>query len=83
MRATPDLPDEMTPAFFLKTAKLTRWKAARIFPRNAMDCYSIASLNAMADTYERIAEAEWTFDGLMSELIRRQAQLAELYGVKP
>jgi hypothetical protein len=48
-----------------------------------MKCYAIAALLAQAETYDRISEAEWTFEGLMGECIRRQAQLAELYGVKP
>jgi hypothetical protein len=83
MRATPDLPDSMTPKFFRDAAHEARRNASSMFPDSAMKCYAIAALLAQAETYDRISEAEWTFEGLMGECIRRQAQLAELYGVKP
>lgn len=65
MRATPDLPDSMTPS-----------SSGRPLQR-------LAALLAQAATYDRISDAEWTFESLKGECIRRQAQLAHLYGVKP
>lgn len=83
MRATPDLPDHMTPETFRSAASDARTKASRIVPINAMQCYSIASLMVCAEIFDRIAEAEFTFEALSSEMIRRQATLAKLYGVEP
>lgn len=83
MRATPDLPDHMSAETFRNAAKDARTKAARIVPMDAMQCYSVASLLVCAEIFDRIADAEYTFEALSSEMIRRQAALAKLYGVEP
>jgi len=73
---------QRTRKIYTAKAQATREQGDRIEPNTPMDCYAIAACEVLSVAYERIADGDCRELELFTAE-RRQARLAELYGVRP